>query len=64
VLGVFSQTSSGNPWKNKVFAYLANHNTEGSRRNTVKNMDDKDLELVLWSVEAMLQLYSSKMSYN
>jgi len=30
VLGVYSQTLSGNPQKNKVVAYLAVHNAKGS----------------------------------
>jgi len=31
---------------------------------TRQNVEDEDLELFLQSVEAMLQLSSSKMSYN
>jgi len=30
VLGVFSQTLSGNPQKNEVVAYLVTHNAKGS----------------------------------
>jgi len=50
VLGVFSQTLSGNPWKNNVLAYLATHNAKGSIGKCGR-----------WR---MLHLYSSKMSYN
>jgi len=50
VLGLFSQTLSGNPWKNKVVAYLATHDIKGSSGKCGR-----------WR---MLQLHSSKMSYN
>jgi len=58
VLGVFSRKLCGNPLKNKVVAYLATHNAEGSSGNTAKNVEDTDLKLFLCSAEAVLQVYS------